>query len=149
MHAGRIKRSESETAVPRATQTISAYAASKGVHGFAKWLAGVIRTLDHARFLNRRPEQTKAPTQNCFPKVLKDLLGHDREHTDFPFAVILSGSREEANLVIDPLEVGLVPSEYHMAISSLLSAQTRTGLEMMEDDGAFEGRDLGAAHSPR
>lgn len=102
-----------------------------------------------ARFLNRRPEQTKAPTQNCFPKVLKDLLGHDREHTDFPFPVILSGSREEANLVIDPLEVGLVPSEYHMAISSLLSAQTRTGLEMMEDDGAFEGRDLGAARSPR
>ncbi|VTT73102.1 unnamed protein product [Fusarium fujikuroi] len=47
MHAGRIKRSEFESAVPGATQPISAYAASKDAHGFAEWLAGVIRTLDH------------------------------------------------------------------------------------------------------
>ncbi|ETS83142.1 hypothetical protein PFICI_05018 [Pestalotiopsis fici W106-1] len=64
------------------------------------WLLGVLRTLDDVKpdgtaagketgLKTKAPGSTKVGTTEPFPlEVLKDLLGHDREHTNLPLLVI-------------------------------------------------------------
>ncbi|KAA8646955.1 uncharacterized protein ATNIH1004_005634 [Aspergillus tanneri] len=126
------------------------------------WLVGVLRTLDDIE----RPEdlgakgkdgigsktpdglsKAKAPSTakdndkeaEPFPlEVLKDLLGHDRDHTNLPLAVLFVKNFSWDVLGVKSVEEGRKTVEADGATSSGTTTEAASGREDIEDAAAGE-----------